>query len=137
MTHQDAIRITRIIDADITPSRKGGALREVPFELSAHPDDDWERLFVQTWDRPDQFTSRHRPGIARVEGNRIVLDGVTMDEVAEVHRDMMIRVVDATNKKWADLRLARERQNAQDEAHRHAAQAELDQDRSKARDIKF
>lgn len=38
---------------------------------------------------PPQFTSMHRPGIARVIGNTIVLNGTTLDEVEKYHRDTL------------------------------------------------
>ena len=41
----------------------------------------------------------HRPGIASVIGNRIILDGTTIDEVKEFHRDTLKLCVDEANKR--------------------------------------
>lgn len=41
----------------------------------------------------------HRPGIASVIGNRIILDGTTIDEVKEFHRDTLKLCVNEANKR--------------------------------------
>jgi len=65
---------------------RGSALYAVPFKLSRIVPPGWAELFIEAWDRPPSFTTMHRPGIARVSGNRIVLDGTTIEEVEQVHR---------------------------------------------------
>jgi hypothetical protein len=40
----------------------------------------------------------HRPGIARVHGDRIVLVGTTIEEVQRHHRDTLILCVQETNR---------------------------------------
>jgi len=43
----------------------------------------YEKLLEQLkapGDNPPQFSTMHRPGIAKVTGNRIVLDGTTVEE---------------------------------------------------------
>lgn len=64
---------------------RGSALYSVPLLLSRVPDAEWAVLFVRNWDRPPSFTTMHRPGIARVVGDRVVLDGTTVEEVAQYH----------------------------------------------------
>ena len=81
---------------------RGSALYRVPFQLSRRPSADWARHFVQTWDRPPSFSTRHRPGIARVEGDRVILDGTTVEEVEQVHRDTLKVVLDKVNKDIAE-----------------------------------
>ena len=39
----------------------------------------------------------HRPGIARVSGDRVILDGTTIEEVQNVHRETLVLVVDRVN----------------------------------------
>jgi len=63
---------------------RGSALYAVPLELSATPDPIWARLFVQNWDHPSSFSTMHRPGIARVAGNHIVLDGEVVPVLVEL-----------------------------------------------------
>ena len=41
----------------------------------------------------------HAPGIASVIGNRIILDGTTIDEVKEFHRDTLKLCVNEANKR--------------------------------------
>jgi hypothetical protein len=47
-------------------------------------------------------STRHRPGIARVRGDRIILDGTTVEEIAEVHRETLKIVVEKVNQDVAE-----------------------------------
>ena len=109
--------ITRPRD-DGTP---GSALYVVPLLLSGTPDTLWARLLVENWDRPPRFSTMHRPGIARVTGDRIVLDGTTVEEFARHHKRTLELVVAVTNTQYADHRRSEEaaRQSDDDEARRH------------------
>lgn len=40
----------------------------------------------------------HRPGIARISGNTIVLDGTTIEEVDKYHRRTLLLAIDKANK---------------------------------------
>jgi hypothetical protein len=98
---------------------RGSALYAVPFRLSRRPSPEWAELFRRNWDRPPQFTTMHRPGIACVEGTRIVLDGTTLEEIESHHRDTLKLVLDKTNEEEARLRTeqrAREREREEREA---------------------
>lgn len=112
----------------------GSALYAVPFKLNRAPTTEWSDLFIRTWDRPPRWTTSHRPGIARVQGDRIILTRTTIEEVQKVHRDTLKLVVDTVNdaitevvKKRRDAERAKAEQNAQ---HRENI-------RRKADDIKF
>ncbi len=76
----------------------------------------------------------HRPGIARVVGDRIILDGTTLDEVARYHRDTLKLVVETVNQKFDEI----EREREQLEASERARVREHEETaRRKAREIKF
>jgi hypothetical protein len=77
---------------------RGSALYRVPFRLSAQPSGRWAQLFVAHWNRPPSFTTMHRPGIARVAGDTIVLDGTTMEEVEKYHLRTLKLAVEEANK---------------------------------------
>ena len=102
----------------------GSALYVVPILLSRIPDQNWASLFVQTWDWPPSFTSMHRPGIAHVSGQRVILDGTTVDEVARYHQNTLMVVVEKTNEQWQELENAnrshQEKREAALLAHRRA-----------------
>lgn len=105
---------------------RGSALYAVPFRLSGTPDAVWSRLLVQNWDSPPSFGLMHRPGIARVSGDRIVLDGTTVEEVASHHQQTLRLAVDATNAQHTEhTRRARHEQDAKDDASRRH-QEEID-----------
>jgi hypothetical protein len=46
----------------------------------------------------------HRPGIASVYGNTIVLDGTTIEEVEKYHKDTLKPVVGVANKTLTELK---------------------------------
>jgi hypothetical protein len=97
----EPIRIIGIIANEVGTPRndgtRGSALYAVPFQLSRQPTPPWAEHFVQTWKRPPSSSTRHRPGIAQVEGDRIILDGTTVQEVADVHRETLKVVVAKVN----------------------------------------
>jgi hypothetical protein len=65
---------------------------------------------------PPQFSSMHRPGIARVIGNAIVLDGTTLEGVEKYHRDTLRLCVNEANK--AEELHVKERERRANEAIR-------------------
>ncbi len=124
------LRIVGVDRDGITQPRNdgtpGSALYSVSLRLSRVPDRAWTELFVCNWDRPPSFTSMHRPGIARVVGDRVVLDGTTLEEVAQYHQRTLKLAVDATNAQHTDhLRREAAAQAARDEAaRRHREEVE-------------
>jgi hypothetical protein len=63
----------------------------------------------------------HRPGIARVRGDQIVLDGTTVEEVQRYHRDTLVLCVKETNRIITEhehkIRMAEEEQRRRSEEH--------------------
>lgn len=82
---------------------KGSALYKIPFQLSQRPPQKWADLFRSNWDHPSVFTIMHRPGIASVVGDKIILNGTTIEEVMEYHRDTLMLVLQATNKTYKEF----------------------------------
>ncbi|NMA50023.1 MAG: TIR domain-containing protein [Tissierellia bacterium] len=78
-------------------STRGSDLYKVPFRLSRTPSELWEKLFINAWNYPPRFTSMHRPGIASVYGDKIVLDGTTIEEIQKYHRDTLTLCVEKAN----------------------------------------
>jgi hypothetical protein len=126
-SHSDEpIRLIGVDEAGIGQPRGGGgrgsALYRVPFLLSRVPDERWANAVIRHWDRPPQFTTMHRPGIARVQGNRFILDGTTMEEVENYHLATLKLVIRKTNEEYAEIRgherAAKERQVQASEQHR-------------------
>jgi hypothetical protein len=96
------IEIIEVITADITEPRNdgtpGGALYMVPFRLNRIPSILWADAFVKVWNSPPRFTTLHRPGIARVSSDRIILDGTTIEEVKSTHKDTLKLCVSEANR---------------------------------------
>lgn len=124
--HDAPIRILGIVvDAVGTPKNDGtagSALYRIPFQLSGQPTREWAALFIETWNRPPRFTSMHRPGIARVEGDRVILDGTTVEEVERFHRDTLVAVTRRVNEIMAEHQADQERR--EEELARNKAEHE-------------
>lgn len=134
----EPIKILGIVEEEVGSPRNDGtpgcALYEVPFRFSRVPPEDWADLFVRTWDSPPRFTSMHRPGIARVYGDRLVLDGTTIEEVQRYHLDTLKLVLQETNKAYSE-HLDKEYRRAEAEKARRREQA--NQIREAMKKIKF
>lgn len=103
----ESIRIVGIKTDEITLPKmdgtRGSALYKVPFLLNTVPSSLWSKIFVRRWNRPRKFTTMHRPGIASVQGNKIFLDGTTIEEVQQVHRDTLILCINDANKEYDEM----------------------------------
>ena len=99
----EPVSVLGIVEDEITVPRMdgtfGSALYRIPFRLSKKPSNLWKELFIQTWNAPPKFSSMHRPGIASVYGNEIILDGTTIEEVRDYHKETVLLCVDEANKK--------------------------------------
>lgn len=126
----EPIEITGIIVDQVTMPKNdgtaGSALYTVPFRLSRQPTFDWILLFVAAWNRPQRFTSMHRPGIARVVGDTVVLEGTTIGEVERYHRETLMLAVNHANREFSEAeRLLSEseaRKRAEAKAHKQAVE---------------
>jgi hypothetical protein len=112
----------------------GSALYAVPIKLNRRPSGIEAQLLVSHWDNPSSYTMMHRPGIARVVGDTLVLDATTVEEVRDRHARTLALVIDATNADAA--RHAQAQQIAQD--RQDAARVQhAEHVRSVADDIRF
>ncbi len=95
------VKIERIIIEDATlplnDGTRGSALYLIPFQLNIKPTYPWIRLFEETWDNPPEFTMMYRPRIASVVGDRINLNGTSVEEVEKYHRRTLLLVIDQVN----------------------------------------
>jgi hypothetical protein len=99
---EEEIRIKGILIDEVTQPLNDGTRRsglyKIPFELNKRPDHDWIDLFVNAWNSPPSYTSMHRPGIASVYSNKIILDGTDIEEVEKYHKDTLKLAVQIANK---------------------------------------
>lgn len=106
---------------------RGTALYSVPFRLSRTPSPLWTKLFIEAWNRPPMFTSMHRPGIARISGERVILDGTTIEEVERYHLATLKLAMTQANQHLAALEKKSAEQQAafrqkSDEHKKHVAE---------------
>lgn len=125
----DPIKITRIIIEDVTQPRndgtRGSALYEIPLQLSRRPSRVWSDLFVETWNRPPRYTTMHRPGIAEVIGDRIILNGTTMQEIEDYHLDTLKLVIERVNIRFLEVEKANQKREEEKQKRRQEHKNEV------------
>jgi hypothetical protein len=134
----EPIDIVGVITEEVGEPRndgtRGSGLYRVPIRLTARPSTTWTRLFVETWNHPPQFTTMHRPGIASVSGDKVILDGTTIEEVDEYHAKTLRLVVDKVN---GDAAVVEERERRRREAEEVERKKHRDNVREVSERIQF
>lgn len=74
----------------------------IPFRVSAVPPLKWVALFEKLWNNPPDHLQNHRPEIARLVGDKVILDDTNIDEIEAVHFTALQLIIDETNKQYAD-----------------------------------
>ncbi|MBI3246664.1 MAG: toll/interleukin-1 receptor domain-containing protein [Deltaproteobacteria bacterium] len=124
------IKIMRVIVEDITEPRndgtRGSALYAIPFALSRRPPAEWAELFIANWNHPPRFTTMPRPGIARIYGTTVTLDGTTIEEVERYHRDTLQLAVAEANRQYREWRHKQEQLRAQEQAQHEEHQKRVE-----------
>ena len=132
------IKITGVILDEVTQPKmdgtEGSALYRIPFRLSRQPSPEWAKLFVHTWDMPPRFSSMHRPRIARVTGDKIILDGTTMEEVQQYHKETLQLCVTEANQKEEQWRAKVARQQQANQQRTQSLRTSIEEE---ARKISF
>lgn len=112
-------KILRIVDDRIKPILSNGipkgALCEIPFELNGTPDQKWNLFFIEYWNSPNEYTTMHRPGIATVDKNWIILNGTTVDEVKKYHKKTLLDAVSFANDRYNKVKEKEYIQNTENE----------------------
>ena len=130
LEQDNKIKIKGIIVDEVTqPSidgSRGSALYKIPFELNKRPTYEWVDFFIQSFNLPSKFTSMHRPGIASVSGNKIYLDGTTIEEVEQYHKKTLKLAVDLANNKYAELQERRKHQEEQERIRKEQYRKNID-----------
>ncbi len=111
----EPIKIIGVIVDEVTVPKlnntPGSALYAVPLRLSRAPSQLWSNIFVQTWNCPPSLTTKHRPGIASVQGARIILNGTTIDEIRKYHRTTLISCINAANRREREIHEIQRQEN--------------------------
>jgi hypothetical protein len=108
--------ITHEVGVPSMDGTAGSSLYSVPFRLSTYPTSEWKRIFISTWNSPPRYTTMHRPGIAEIRGDRLILDGTTIEEVEKYHIDTLKIVLRETNSKYSMFK-EMQRKNAEKKAN--------------------
>ena len=98
------IKITGIVMDEIGEPKNDGspasALYRVPIRLSSIPPQPWSDLFIRAWNHPQEFTTSHRPGIARMRQDKVILEGTTIEEVRDTHKKTLKLALDVANREY-------------------------------------
>jgi hypothetical protein len=113
---------------------RGSGLYRVPVKLSRRPPREWAADLPKAWDRPPRFTTMHRPGIASVNDDCVILDGTTIEEVRDYHAQTLTLIVAQLNEAQGRYE-AKARADEQRTAERRSAHE--DNVRSVVNDIRF
>lgn len=134
----EPLRIVGVIIDEVTEPKldgtPGSGLYSVPLRLNRIPSPLWSEIFVEIWDHPPSFTSMHRPGIARVYGSKIILEGTTMDELKKYHRETLLLCVEETNKREKEIL---DREHRKQEIRRQEMEAHQKNVKEQSEDISF
>jgi hypothetical protein len=130
LEQDEQIRIKGIVVDEVTQpisdGSRGSALYKIPFELNRKPNHEWVELFIQSFNRPPQFTQMHRPGIASVYGNKIYLDGTTIEEVERYHKRTLKLAVDVANRSYTEITTRRKQQEEQERLRKAQHEKNID-----------
>jgi hypothetical protein len=117
----DPIKIKTIVLNEIGTPRwdgtAGSSLYTVPFQLSRQPSAEWARHFVETWNHPPSYSTMHRPHIARIAGDRLILEGTTVEEIEKYHVGTLKAVLNEVNNDVAELEAAQRREEEKRAEH--------------------
>jgi hypothetical protein len=113
---------------------RGSGLYSVPLRLNRRPSQEWAEIFRVVWDQPPQFTTMHRPGIASVSGDQIILDGTTVEEMERYHAETLRLVIPEVARRLDALESTQRQERDRDEAERMAHEDEV---RQAARRVSF
>ena len=101
MGEQEPLDLVGVVSEEVGTPRNdgtpGSGLYVVPIRLSRQATAAEIRLLVEIWNRPPSWSTMHRPGILTVHGDRLILDGTTIDEVRDVHATTLRAVIDRVN----------------------------------------
>lgn len=126
----DRIKIKGVVVDEVTQptndGSRGSALYKIPFELNKRPTYEWIELFIQSFNRPPQFTQMHRPGIASVYGNKIYLDGTTIEEVERYHKRTLKLAVDVANSAYSEIQTRRKQLEEQERIRKEQHKKNID-----------
>lgn len=114
--------------------RAGSALYRVPLKLSRAPPHEWSQYFIQAFNHPSEWTSMHRPGIASVSGQRVLLNGTSVDEIKKYHHKTLALATDVANSSYAKLLVDRKTVEQADRERQEKHRQEII---NAAKDIKF
>lgn len=77
-------------------------LCRISFRLSCHPHDEWRRFFINAWENISFHVAAnwYRPGIVSIEGDKVILNTVTEEEVKNYHSKTLNKVIEEANRQY-------------------------------------
>ncbi len=79
-------------------------LCRISFRLSCHPPNEWKQFFINAWKNPCSYNaSWHDPQIASIEGDKVILNGTTEEQVKKYHRKTLDQAVEVANRQYQEF----------------------------------
>ena len=101
------VEIIQVLEDEVGTPRNdgtpGSALYSIPIKLNQSPPLVWRHFFVQAWNHPEEYTTMHQPGIAQVQGDRIILDRTTVEFLRDTHTKTLRMAVEKANSEYFAL----------------------------------
>jgi hypothetical protein len=97
----EPVRTVGLIAEGVGTPPHGGTPRSehyvVPLRLTREPSALWTLHFIHYWGHPPRSTSKHRRRIASVQGDSVILNGTTLDEVQRYQMATLKLVIERAN----------------------------------------
>ena len=102
----DKVSVTGIDESKIKQHSTNPQYIELPFELSCTPDETWAGIFVSMYGSMKPPTNRRMYAL-----DNLIVIVANLDDDLEIHRTIVEKVVDRTNKKYSELLKKRKEEN--------------------------
>ncbi|MEX2275022.1 MAG: hypothetical protein WEA10_05605 [Actinomycetota bacterium] len=130
-TSFEPVHVTGVVTDEVGRPRNDGTpgseLYAVPLRLSRTPSSEWGDSFEACWNNPPTLSTMHRPGIASVVGDTIVLGSTTIDEIEEHHLATVRMCVEKANEREVARTEDARHQRESDDNARMAHRAHVDE----------
>jgi hypothetical protein len=122
--------------SDSQPIEKS-SLFKITLTLNSKPPSKWIEAFNHFWKRPREYSGRHAPNIASIQGNSIIMDGTTSTDIENIHKKTLLIVVEDSNKyynEWVQSEIEKKKKEELDKKKRDD---EANDDLEKGKNVKF
>jgi hypothetical protein len=79
-------------------------LCRISFRLSCCPPYEWARMFINAWKNPSSYIANwHRSDMASIEGDKVILNETTEEQVEKYHRKTLDQAIESANHQYQNF----------------------------------